>query len=64
MNKLFNYFENAWDELIHKVSWPTWKELQATTGVVLTALGILTIIVFAMDSVAENAFKIIYKLFN
>jgi preprotein translocase subunit SecE len=65
MNKIFTYFENAWDELIHKVTWPTWKELQETTAVVLTTIGIITLIVFVMDGAAEFLFKnVIYKIFS
>ncbi len=63
MNKVVSYIENAYDELIHKVSWPTWKELQETTGIVLTAILILTLLVFAMDGALEFIFsKIIYGL--
>jgi preprotein translocase subunit SecE len=63
MSKIVSYIENAYDELIHKVSWPTWKELQETTGIVLTAIAILTLIVFLMDGTLEFLFsKVIYGL--
>ena len=61
MNKLFTYFENAYDELLHKVTWPTWPELQQTTTIVLTGIALLTVIIFAMDGAAEFLFSLIYK---
>ena len=65
MSNIITYFENAYDELIHKVSWPTWKELQETTAIVLAAIAIITLSVFVMDGAAEFLFKnIIYKIFK
>ena len=37
MSKLGNYVQEAYDELLHKVSWPSWDELQQTTIIVLAA---------------------------
>jgi preprotein translocase subunit SecE len=65
MSNIITYFENAYDELVHKVSWPTWKELQETTAIVIAAIAVITLIVFAMDFAAEGLFKnIIYKIFK
>ncbi len=62
MAKFGTYIQEAYDELIHKVSWPTWEELQQTTIIVLVALAIATLIVFAMDFASENVLKFIYDL--
>lgn len=43
------YFEESYSELMHKVSWPTWKELQSSSIVVLIASMIIALIVFVMD---------------
>jgi preprotein translocase subunit SecE len=45
------YFEESYSELMHKVSWPTWKELQSSSIVVLIASMIIALIVFVMDYV-------------
>ena len=45
------YFEESYSELMHKVSWPTWKELQSSAIVVLIASAIIALIVFLMDYV-------------
>lgn len=62
MSKVGNYVQEAYDELLHKVSWPTWEELQQTTIIVLIALGLVTAVVFGMDLAAENVLKFIYNI--
>jgi preprotein translocase subunit SecE len=62
MSKFGNYIQEAYDELLHKVSWPTWDELQQTTIIVLVALALVTVVVFSMDLAAENVLKVIYQV--
>ena len=62
MSKVGNYVQEAYDELLHKVSWPSWEELQQTTIIVLIALGLVTAVIFGMDFVSENVLTFIYKL--
>lgn len=45
------YLAESYNELVHKVSWPTWKELQSSAIVVLVAAFIVSLIVFLMDYV-------------
>jgi len=62
MSKLGNYIQEAYDELLHKVSWPSWDELQQTTMIVLVALGIVTLVVAGMDAAAKGVLTFIYQL--
>jgi len=62
-NKVVNYIKESYDELMHKVSWPTWAELQSSAIVVSIATLIIAIIVFAMDEVFRNILEQFYKLF-
>jgi len=62
MSKFGNYIQEAYDELIHKVTWPSWEELQQTTVIVLVALGLVTTVVFGMDFAAKNVLEFIYKM--
>jgi len=62
MSKIGNYVQEAYDELLHKVTWPSWEELQQTTIIVLIALGIVTAVIFGMDIVSENVLTFIYKI--
>lgn len=47
--KIREYINETVNEMIHNVSWPTWKELQANTIVVVVASIIIALIIFAMD---------------
>ena len=63
MNKIRNYFQESYHELVHKVSWPTWKELQPSTMIVLIATVIITLIVWGMDALSNVVLTQYYKLF-
>jgi len=41
MNKINAFFSETYNELVHKVSWPTWEELQGSLIVVTVATLIL-----------------------
>jgi preprotein translocase subunit SecE len=62
MSKIGSYIQSAYDELLHKVTWPSWSELQQTTAIVLVCITIITLLVFLMDGVLGAAFKAIYSL--
>lgn len=49
MSKFGAYVKESYDELVHKVSWPSFKELQSSAVVVAVAALILAIIIFLMD---------------
>jgi preprotein translocase subunit SecE len=61
MNKIAIYFRESYKELMEKVSWPTWSQLQQSTMIVLAATLVITMIVLAMDTVASNALKLVYN---
>ena len=48
--KITNYCKESYDELVHKVSWPTRAELSSSAVVVLTASLLIALVVFLMDS--------------
>ena len=56
------YFQETYNELIHKVTWPTWGELQSSAIVVMIASLIIALIIFGMDITFENIMEQIYKL--
>ena len=64
MKKVSNYFQESYKELVHKVTWPTWLQLQQATVIVLTATLIITAIVSVMDFGALSILKIIYSVFK
>ena len=46
------YILSSFDELMYKVSWPTWEELQSSSVVVAIASLIIALIIVGMDYVA------------
>ena len=63
MNKVTTYFRESYKELLEKVTWPNWLQLQQWTMVVLGATLVITAIVWMMDFVAAGGLNFIYKLF-
>jgi preprotein translocase subunit SecE len=61
--KIKVYLQEAYDELIHKVTWPTWKELQSSALVVMVASFIISLVIFVMDLSFRNVMSFIYELF-
>jgi preprotein translocase subunit SecE len=57
------YARESYDELINKVSWPTWSELQSSAVVVSVASLIIAFAVYLMDISFSTLLKEFYKLF-
>lgn len=64
MNKISTYFKESYHELVEKVSWPTWLQLQQSTVIVLVATVIITTMVWVMDFSSNQLLKLIYSLFK
>ncbi len=62
MDKIKLYFVEAYDELINKVTWPTWPELQSSTVVVLVLALLISLVVVAMDVVFRMGTVKFYEL--
>ena len=62
MKKIINYFKEAYNELVHKVSWPTWGELQSSAIVVMVASVVIALMVFVMDISFQKILEFIYDL--
>lgn len=64
MSKLKVYLQETYEELVHKVSWPTWSELQNSAVIVMVATFIIAVIVFLMDVSLKSIMEVIYGLFK
>ncbi len=58
---MFNYFKESYNELVNKVTWPTFAQLQSSTIVVMVASVIFAVVVLAMDLTFENLMSLVYK---
>jgi preprotein translocase subunit SecE len=63
MNKITLYFRDSYRELLEKVTWPTWEQLQQSTVIVLVATVIITFVVWLMDLASNGLLRFIYSLF-
>jgi preprotein translocase subunit SecE len=63
MSKFRAYIDESVDELLNKVSWPTWNELQSSSLIVLIASVIIALIVFLMDSSFNKLMEFTYSIF-
>ncbi|MDH8702064.1 preprotein translocase subunit SecE [Dysgonomonadaceae bacterium PH5-43] len=61
MKKIFNYIKESYNELIHKVSWPTRQELSNSAMVVMVASVIMACVIFAIDQGFEFVISLFYK---
>ncbi len=61
MIKIATYFRDSYKELLEKVTWPTFAQLQQSTMIVLVATLIITAVISLMDFLAGGALKFIYE---
>ena len=59
--RIVNYIKASYKELVEKVSWPSFPELQSSTIVVMIASLLFAIVVLAMDMSFENIMEFIYS---
>jgi preprotein translocase subunit SecE len=62
MAKFIDYIKESKDDLLNKVSWPTWKELQSSSIVVAIASFIIALIVYVMDLSFRHIMEFFYGL--
>ena len=58
--KFINYCKACYEELAHKTTWPTRRELTHSAVVVLSASLIIALIVFIMDSCFRWIMGVVY----
>jgi preprotein translocase subunit SecE len=51
VSKVKEYISETVTEMVHNVTWPTWKELQSNTIIVVVASVIFSLMIFVMDYV-------------
>ncbi|MBO5350255.1 MAG: preprotein translocase subunit SecE [Alistipes sp.] len=58
---MLKYIKESYNELVNKVTWPSFAQLQSSTIVVMVASAIFAVVVLAMDLTFENMMEFIYK---
>lgn len=63
MESLKAYIMESYEELVNRVTWPTWKDLQSSALVVAVASIIIALIIGLMDLSSKLLFNdVLYKL--
>ncbi|MBW7846726.1 MAG: preprotein translocase subunit SecE [Bacteroidales bacterium] len=60
---IVNYVKESYTELMQKVSWPTWSELQSSALVVSIASLLIATVVYLMDLSFRTVLENFYRLF-
>ena len=58
---MIKYFKESYNELVNKVTWPSFAQLQSSTVVVMVASLVFALVVLAIDLTFENLMAAIYK---
>jgi len=61
MATVVQFIKESYEEMTHKVTWPTWAELQSSAVLVLVASLIIACVVFAMDKGSTFVLDTFYK---
>ncbi len=61
--RIKNYLKEVYKELVEKVSWPSWSELQSSAAVVMVASAIIAMSIFVMDYGFRHLMDFVYGLF-
>ncbi|MCX8144179.1 MAG: preprotein translocase subunit SecE [Bacteroidia bacterium] len=64
MSAFSNFIKESYNELVNKVSWPTWPELQESSVIVLVSSIIIALVIFAMDSAFSKIMELLYQLIS
>ncbi|MGP1421462.1 MAG: preprotein translocase subunit SecE [Tannerella sp.] len=62
MKRVIAYIKDSYNELVHKVSWPTKAELSNSAVVVMFASLIIAVLIGVIDFGFEAVMKFIYSL--
>jgi len=62
MKKVISYIKDSYNELVHKVSWPTRSELSSSAVVVMFASLIIAVLIGIVDFGFEAVMNFIYSL--
>ena len=61
MSKITTFVKESYNELLHKVSWPKYSDLQNSAILVLVASLIFAMLIGAIDYAFENLMEFVYE---
>lgn len=64
MNKIREYIRLSTDELVNKVTWPTWEDLQESTIIVMITSLLIALVIYVIDIISSGSLGFFYQLFQ
>ena len=62
MSRIVEIWKETADELVNKVSWPSWEELRSSTAIVIVASVIFALVLWVIDSALGGVMDLLYSL--
>ena len=62
MEQIKLYLLESYNELVNKVTWPTWANLLSSTKVVMVGSLIIALLVLLMDAVSKQLTEFLYNI--
>ena len=62
MDTIMLYIKESYNELLHKVTWPSLSDLLSSTTVVLIASAIIALCILVMDIISRGVLDRVYEL--
>jgi preprotein translocase subunit SecE len=62
MSRIIEIWKETTDELVNKVSWPSWEELRSSTAIVIVASVIFALVLWVIDSALGGVMDLLYSL--
>ena len=60
LKRFVNYCKLSYNELVHKTTWPTRKQLTSQAILVLEASLLIALVVFVMDQAFQFVMEVVY----
>ena len=61
-NKILTDLEESYNELVHKVSWPSKTDLANSTVIVMVASILMALVIWGVDTVFNWVMHLIYSI--
>lgn len=62
MSRIVEIWKQTTDELVNKVTWPTWEELRSSTTIVIIASILFALAIAVIDKAFGFVMDILYSL--
>ena len=62
MSRIVEIWKETTDELVNKVTWPTWEELRSSTTIVVIASILFAVVILLIDRVFGGFMDILYDI--